>query len=226
MGQRFPLVRFGIAAIAAALAWAPPQAARSQDSQPPESPPPQVQPPQAQPQQPAEPPAKLPRPQRGDRVQNLDFLFGALKAAPDTESAKAIEERIWALWFVSGSDTADLLMSRVKTAVEEKELDLAVELLDAIIELKPDYVEAWNRRATIFFMKKDYGRSLADIRQVLAREPRHFGALSGLGLIMQELGDDKRALEVFRRALAVHPHLDRIPELVKTLTEKVEGRDI
>ena len=99
-------------------------------------------------------------------------------------------------------------------------------LLDAIVELKPDYVEAWNRRATIYFMKKDYGRALADIRQVLAREPRHFGALSGLGLIMQELGDEKHALEVYRKALAVHPYLERIPDIVKSLTEKVEGRDI
>src|SRR5262249_17958287 len=146
-------------------------------------------PPQAQPPQPVEPPAKLPKPQRGDRTQNLEFLFGALKAAPDAESAKAIEERIWALWYVSGSDTADLLMTRVKTDVEGKDLDLAIELLDSIVEIKPDYVEAWNRRATVYFMKKDYGRSLADIRQVLAREPRHFGALSGLGLIMQELGE-------------------------------------
>ena len=75
-------------------------------------------------------------------------------------------------------------------------------------------------------MKKDYDRSLADIRQVLAREPRHFGALAGLGLIMQDLGDDKRALEVYRKALAIHPRLPRVPDLIKTLTEKVEGRDI
>ena len=69
-------------------------------------------------------------------------------------------------------------------------------------------------------------RSLADIQQVLAREPRHFGALAGLGMIMQEIGDDKRALEAFRKALAVNPHLEKVPELVKSLTEKVEGRDI
>jgi tetratricopeptide (TPR) repeat protein len=186
----------------------------------------EAQPPQAQPTQPIEPPAKLPRPQRGDRKQNLEFLFGALKVAPDAESAKAIEERIWALWFVSGSDTADLLMTRVKTAMEAKDVDLAIQLLNAIVEIKPDYVEAWNRRATVYFMKKEYGRAVADIRQVLAREPRHFGALSGLGLIMHELGEDKRALEVFRRALAVNPHLERIPDLVKQLTEKIEGRDI
>ena len=67
---------------------------------------------------------------------------------------------------------------------------------------------------------------LQDIEQVLVREPRHFGALAGLGMIMQDLGDEKRALDAFRKALAVNPHLDKVPELVKTLTEKVEGRDI
>jgi tetratricopeptide (TPR) repeat protein len=216
MGLRFPMLRLGAIVAAAAVLCAFSAPAPAQEAQPP----------QAEPAQPAAPPAKLPRPQRGDRTQNLDFLFGALKAAPDGDSAKAIEERIWALWFVSGSDTTDLLMTRVKTAIDGKEIDLALELLNAIIEIKPDYVEAWNRRATVHFMKKDYGRSLADIRQVLAREPRHFGALSGLGLIMQELGEEKRALEVFRRALAVHPHLERIPDMIKQLTDKVEGRDI
>lgn len=176
--------------------------------------------------QPVEPPAKLPRPQKGDRTKNLDFLFEALKVAPDTDTSKAIEERIWALWFHSGSDTADLLMARVRSAVEGQDTDLGLKLLDSIIAFKPDYVEAWNRRATIYFAQKDYARALADLRQVLAREPRHFGALTGLGLILQEIGDDKRALEVFRRALAVNPHLDRVPDLVKQLTEKVEGRDI
>jgi Tfp pilus assembly protein PilF len=173
-----------------------------------------------------EPPKKLPNVSRLDRTQNLDFLFGALKVAPDEASAKAIEERIWALWVVSRSDTANLLMTRVKTALEQHDTDLAIKLLDSIVRIKPDYIEAWNRRATIYYMKKDYGHSLADIREVLKREPRHFGALAGLGLIMQDIGDDKQALEVYRRALSVHPKLQRIPDLVKTLQEKVEGRDI
>src|ERR1041384_3054120 len=132
-------------------------------------------------------PDKLPKAARGDRTKNLDFLFEALKAAPDADSAKLVEGRIWALWLVSGSDTADLLRSRVKTASDGKDNNLAIELLTAVIGLKPDYVEAWNKRATLYFANKDYGKSLADIRQVLAREPRHFGALSGLGIIMQEL---------------------------------------
>lgn len=173
-----------------------------------------------------EPPTKLPHAPRGDRTRNLDFLFGALKVAPDDVTAKAIEERIWAVWTLSRSDTANLLMTRVKTAIEAKDTELAVTLLDSIIKIKPDYVEAWNRRATIFYLKKDYGRSLADIREVLRREPRHFGALAGLGLILQDIGDDKQALEVYRRALALYPRMERIPDLIKTLQEKVEGRDI
>jgi tetratricopeptide (TPR) repeat protein len=172
------------------------------------------------------PPAKHPRPTNVDRSRNIEFLFGALKAAPDPESAKLVENRILTLWLVSGSDTADLLMTRVKTAIDAKEFDLAIELLNAVVEIKPDYVEGWNRRATVHFLKKDFSAAIVDIRQVLAREPRHFGALAGLGMIMQELGEDKRALEVFRRALDVHPHLQRIPDLVKSLTEKVDGRDI
>ena len=124
------------------------------------------------------------------------------------------------------SDTAQLLMARVKAAIEAKQLDVALELLDALVKLRPDYTEAWNRRAAVSFPQDDYDRALHDIEQVLAREPRHFGALAGLGMIMRDLGDDKRALDAFRKALAINPHLDKIPELVKTLTEKVEGRDI
>lgn len=171
----------------------------------------------------AQPPEKLPKVLRG---QDIEFLFGALKAAPTPEAAKAVEGRIWALWMVSPSDTATLLMSRVRRAVEAKNFDLAIKLLDSIVVLRPDYIEAWNRRATLHYMRKDFTRSLEDIRQTLAREPRHFGALAGLGMIMQELGEDKRALEVYRKAVEVNPHLPRIPDLIKSLTEKVEGRDI
>jgi tetratricopeptide (TPR) repeat protein len=176
--------------------------------------------------EPMQPPKDLPRAQQGDRTRNLDFLFGALKAAPDADTAKQVEARIWAQWMASGSDTANLLMTRTKTAIEANDLDLAIKLLDALVQIKPDYVEAWNRRATIHYMRKEFGQSLDDIRQVLSREPRHFGAMSGLGMILQEFGDDKRALDAFRRALAIHPHLQKIPDMVKSLTEKVEGRDI
>ncbi|MCA1380365.1 tetratricopeptide repeat protein [Bradyrhizobium sp. BRP23] len=182
----------------------------------------QVEPPGKQKKLP-EAPSKLPK---VDRSKNLDFLFGALKAAPDEASAKHVEARIWAIWLQTPSDTAALLMSRAKTAVDAKKIDVAIKLLDSIIKLRPDYIEAWNRRATLYYMQNDYGRSLADIQQVLIREPRHFGALAGLGMIMQEVGDERRALEAYRKALAVNPHLEKIPDQVKALTEKVEGRDI
>ncbi|WP_423890079.1 tetratricopeptide repeat protein [Bradyrhizobium sp.] len=170
-------------------------------------------------------PAKLPR-VPADKTRGLDFLFGALKAAPDEASAKHVEARIWAIWLQTPSDTVLLLMTRAKAAMVAQNSDVALQLLDAVIRLRPDYVEGWNRRATLYYLRNDYAHSLADIEQVLAREPRHFGALAGLGMIMQDLGDDKRALDAFRRAIAVNPHLDKVPELIKTLSEKVEGRDI
>src|ERR1051325_7518329 len=89
-----------------------------------------------------EPPAKLPQAQQGDPTLNLDFLFESLKIAADESTAKQVEQRIWALWFVSPSDTANLLMPRVRPAVEGKDTDLALQLLDAIVAIKPDYVEA------------------------------------------------------------------------------------
>jgi tetratricopeptide (TPR) repeat protein len=179
-----------------------------------------------EPLKPVEPPGALPRAQHGDKAQNLDRLFAALKVAPDEESAKYIENRIWAIWLASNSDTANLLMGRAKTATDGNDFDLAIRLLNAIIDIRPDFTEAWNRRATVYYTKKDFARALADIHEVLAREPRHFGALSGLGIILQEMGDDKHALDAFRRALAIHPHLERVPELVKKLSEKIDGRDI
>ena len=202
------------AVLLAAMLAAAPLAAFAQDSE--------GAPPKRQKQLP-EAPAKLPK---ADRGHGLDFLFGALKAAPDEESAKHVEARIWAIWLHTPSDTAALLMTRAKAAMDAQKLDVALKLLDAVIKLRPDYVEAWNRRATVYYLQNDYQHSLEDIEQVLVREPRHFGALAGLGMIMQDLGDDRRALDAFRQALAVNPHLDKVPELVKTLTEKVEGRDI
>ncbi len=170
-----------------------------------------------------EAPSKLPK---ADRTRGLDFLFGALKAAPDEASAKHVEARIWAQWMQTPSDTAALLMLRAKAAMDAQKIDVALKLLDSVVKLRPDYIEGWNRRATLYYLKNDYAHSLEDIQQVLIREPRHFGALAGLGMIMQDIGEERRALEAFRKALAVNPHLEKVPELVKTLTEKVEGRDI
>jgi len=181
--------------------------------------------PRALKKKPPDAPSKLPK-VGADKTRGLDFLFGALKAAPDEASAKHVEARIWAIWMQTPSDTAAVLMMRAKAAMDAQQMDVALKLLDAIIKLRPDWTEAWNRRATLYYLQNDYARSLSDIQQVLAREPRHFGALAGLGMIMQDLGDEKHALEAFRKALAINPHLEKVPDLVKTLSEKVEGRDI
>src|SRR5215471_19215567 len=139
-----------MAAAILALAWALPAPAETVDPEP---------------LKPIEPPSTLPRAQRGDKTQNLDRLFSALKVAPDDESAKYVENRIWAIWLASVSDTANLLMGRAKTAADAKDFDLAIRLLNAIIDIRPDFTEAWNRRATIYYAKKEYARSLADIRE-------------------------------------------------------------
>jgi len=182
-------------------------------------------PPGAEPPQPIEPPHDLPK-HRGDPARNLDRLFAALKVAPTKETAKFIEGNIWAAWAATGGDTAALLMTRVRTATESKDVDLAIKLLTAIIDIKPDYIEAWNRRATLYFHKRDYAAAMADLHEVLAREPRHFAAWAGLGMILHDIGDDRRALDAFRRAVELYPLMERIPDLVKKLTESVEGRDI
>src|ERR1700760_3398415 len=184
MALRFPrTLQFGLAIVLASVLAMP---AFAQDN------------PRAAPRKkPPEAPSKLPRAEKG---RGLDFLFGALKAAPDEASAKHVEARIWALWMQTPSDTAALLMSRAKAAMDAQQMDVALKLLDAVVKLRPEYVEAWNRRATLYYLQNDYSHSLEDIEQVLSREPRHFGALAGLGMIMQDLGDDRRALDAFRKA--------------------------
>ncbi len=99
-----------------------------------------------------EAPSKLPK-VGADRTRGLDFLFGALKAAPDEASAKHVEARIWALWMQTPSDTAALLMMRARAAMDAQQIDVALKLLDAVVKLRPDYVEGWNRRATLYYLR-------------------------------------------------------------------------
>jgi tetratricopeptide (TPR) repeat protein len=161
-----------------------------------------------------------------DRAQQLDGLFAALKAAPNAQIAKQIEKRIEVALAVTESDTLNLLMVRAQTTMQAKEFKTAMELLDSIIQINPQYTEAWARRATLHFAQKDFYRSLADLRVVLGQEPRHYQALAGLGVVLQDIGEDKRALEAYRRAIEINPHLENIPEIARRLKLKVEGRDI
>ncbi|WGD28730.1 tetratricopeptide repeat protein [Ancylobacter sp. WKF20] len=161
-----------------------------------------------------------------DRAKRLDALFAALKAAPDEESAKQIAARIDIALTPSGSDTADLLMNRAAQATEAKDYDLAIQLLDGVLAVAPDHLEAWNKRATVFYLKQDFSDALLDLRQVVAREPRHYGAWAGIAIICKEIGDEKHALEAARQALAAYPHLDEVGEMEEELSLTVEGRPI
>jgi tetratricopeptide (TPR) repeat protein len=169
-----------------------------------------------------------PSPPRAEasRRATLDDLFARLSAAKDETEAKGIANLIERRWSRSGSDTADLLIARASDAIQAKEHALGVELLDRVIALKPDWAEAWNRRATAFFLLDDIASAMADLRQVLAREPRHFGAWAGLGHIYMSAGDNARALDAYRKALALHPHIESVRPLVEKLTPDIDGRDI
>lgn len=156
----------------------------------------------------------------------LDDLFARLAAAKDDEEAKGIAALIERRWARSGSDTADLLSQRALEAVRAKEPALAVELLDRVIALRPDWAEAWHRRANAFHLMDDPAAAMADLRQVLAREPRHYDAWAGLGHIYQSSGDKRRALESYRKALGLHPRQEALQKVVDRLAPEIDGRDI
>jgi tetratricopeptide (TPR) repeat protein len=171
----------------------------------------------------ARPPGKQPV---TPRAASTDELFERLAKAKDESEAKGLVATIERRWMRSGSDTADLLMSRALDALKAQDQPLAVELLDRVVNLRPEWAEAWNKRATVFFMMGDLTRSMADIREVLAREPRHYGALAGMGVIMQGTGDTKHAYEAFKKALAVNPFLSEVKSAVEKMAPEMEGRDI
>jgi hypothetical protein len=170
-----------------------------------------------------------PRPvvrEAAQRAKVLDELFQRLAATSDADEGKGIAGAIERVWLRSGSDTADLLMSRAVAAVQAKDLPLALELLDKVVAVEPAWAEGWNKRATVRFMSNDINGAMGDVDRVLKLEPRHFGALSGMGFILEREGLDKRALEVFRHVLTIYPGLPDIKKLVDKLAPEVEGRDI
>ncbi len=161
-----------------------------------------------------------------DRKELLGELYLRLKKTQDAGSAELIASAIEKLWLRSGSDTVDLLMGRVSKLMKGKELDIALQLLNSVTEIAPDYSEGWNRRAAVLFVKKDFGKSLESLRHALALDPSHYKAIQGLGLLMQELGDKKAALKAFRHALSVHPHLEDVRQSERELSREVEGQGI
>jgi tetratricopeptide (TPR) repeat protein len=156
----------------------------------------------------------------------LEELFTRLAASKDETEAKGIANLIERRWARSGSDTADLLMSRAGDALKGKDFPLAVELLDRVLTLRPEWAEAWHRRATAFFLLDDPVSAIADIQRVVGKEPRHFGAWAGLGHIYMSGGDKKRALEAYRKALALYPQMPKLRELIDRIAPEIDGRDI
>ncbi|MDP9138558.1 MAG: tetratricopeptide repeat protein [Pseudomonadota bacterium] len=171
----------------------------------------------------APPPAPLTNAERArQRGEVLDRLFGRLRSAKSETEAKMVEQSIWQMWMRSGGATADLLLEQAVKSINARNYDRALDILDVVIDEAPKFAEAWNKRATVNYILGRLDRSLADIDVVLELEPRHFGALSGLGMIRRDRGDAKGALSAFRDALGINPHLANIRETVKTLEHEVE----
>jgi len=156
----------------------------------------------------------------------LDELFAELPGNAGSPAGRALEIKILERLHESGSDTVDLLLAWAMKFMEEKKYPRALDVLDQVVLLKPDFAEGWNKRATVYYLIDDYGSSLADIRRTLALEPRHFGALSGLGFILDETGQKEQAIAVFRKALAINPQLDKIKEAVERLEKETAGNSI
>lgn len=153
----------------------------------------------------------------------LDQLYAELSETDDPAIRERTTRKIRVLWMKSGSDTVDVLMSRSGKAIQADNHALALDLLDVVVVLKPSFAEGWNRRATVHYMREDFGKSLVDIERTLALEPRHWGALSGLAIIQRRLGFETDALATFKRALEIHPGLENASEAVETLEKAAEG---
>ena len=160
------------------------------------------------------------------RAAALDALFAQLAKARSLEESRPVEAAIFRLWMQSGSPSIDLLMQRGLDAFSEKDLDRAFFYFDEVVKLAPDFAEGWDKRAAVYYLKDNYSGALKDIERVLQLEPRHFGALAGLAVILRDLGDKKGALDAFRRALKINPWLDGAAQAEGVLEIEVEGRGI
>lgn len=160
----------------------------------------------------------------GDKSQ-LDSLFSQLQdpANPNWESAL---NQIQTAWSKSGSPAFDLLLARGRQAIDAGDLPAAIEHLTALTDQAPDFAEGWNARATAYYLSGLYGPSIVDIEHVLQLEPRHFGALSGLGLILQEIGRKDEAIKAFKASLAIQPHQDGISQALKELEQAASGTEL
>jgi tetratricopeptide (TPR) repeat protein len=153
----------------------------------------------------------------------LDGLFARLRATQSPLEARALESLIWDAWLFTEDDDVRLLVRQGTALMEQGQLALALAAFNGVVERAPRFAEGWNKRATVFFLMDDYDSSLADIERTLALEPRHFGALSGLGQIYLGLDRKSLALKAFEAALKVDPHLAGARAAVEALKKALEG---
>ncbi len=154
------------------------------------------------------------------RAEELDRLFGLLHGEGAEARAAAVEKRIWATWGRNDSVTAEVLLSQATKAMNAEEFETAEVILNRLLTVRPEYAEAWNRRATLNFLAKRYEKSLADIDKVLELEPRHFGALAGRGMIYEAEGKLDEALAAYREALTMNPFMAGVKDKVQLLEKQ------
>jgi tetratricopeptide (TPR) repeat protein len=180
-------------------------------------------PPAAEPVEPAAPPEALEK--RTDE-NRLDKLFAELKRERNEKAAERIANFIREEWTKSGSATIDLLMQWSGKAMQEKKFDAALDFLDQVTMIAPDFAEGWNRRATVHYMMDSYAKSMSDIEHTLRLEPRHFGALSGMAEIFRLYDRKQAALDAYTRVLRIYPMLRSAQEQVGNLADELAGEGI
>lgn len=153
----------------------------------------------------------------------LGPLFEKLKSAPDFESGHEIEQYIWLIWGKTQTAGGSVLYRQGEEYMEQGEYEKALESFDALVVIEPEFAEGWNKRATVHYLMGKLDASIADIKRTLALEERHFGALSGLGLIYDALDQKEAALKAFRAALEIHPNMQAIRRRAEELIEETEG---
>ena len=156
----------------------------------------------------------------------LDGLFTRLQATSDTREARSIEGVIWAIWIESADAAINKEMTEGIAAMRIGDMRTALSLFDSMVKKAPDFAEGWNKRATVYYLIGQYDASVRDVERTLALEPRHFGALSGLGLIYLAVGKEEAAMRAMEKALTIHPHMPGIKAKVRELREKYGGKAI